>query len=473
MNKILRNFLFLSGAELLLKIFGFFAVVFLARVLGPKGFGEIGFASAILAYFLLLVNLGLDTFGVREAARDPIQINNYLNNIVTIRLVAFVISFLFLLIFIYFIPKPLEVKKLILYYGLSLFSFSLAIEWVFIGIERMEYVAISRVVRQGIYLVLILAMVKGPQQILSIPFIYFGSTLIGSIILLLFFIEGYGAYKLKFDLPFWKKILHQSLPMGFSYIMIQIYYNFGLVMLGFLKGEETVGWYNAAYKIILLLLVLPTLVVTVFFPLLSSYFKSNFSQLKDVASMYVKILVIVSIPFGFGGTVLAKELISSIYGQTYSAAILAFRILIWDLVIVFLNIAYGNPLMAWDLQKKHMKCIALGAGINLIFNILLIPKYSLYGASVATILAELVVFLGVYPIFQKIVKVNIFSQITKPILASVGMTMSLVFTKEYLSSIFILIPFGVVVYSILLWILKGITRKDFDFLLGKTGKLVT
>ena len=471
MKRILKNLLFLSVAEFFFKILGFFAVAYLARVLGPKGFGEIGFAAAILAYFLLLVNLGLDTFGVREVARDRTKVESYLNNILTIRLVASLISFVFLVIFIYFIPKPLEVKKLILFYGLSLFSFSLTIEWVFMGIEKMEYIAISRVVKQVIYLALVLVFIKGPKQILSIPFAYLGSTLIGSIILLYFFIQGYGNYKLKFDLPFWKKILHQSLPMGFSYIMIQIYYNFGLVMLGFLKGDEAVGWYSAAYKIILLLLVLPTLVVTVFFPLLSNYFKDNFSQLKDVASIYVKILVILGIPFGFGGTVLAKELISFIYGQNYSTAILAFQILIWDLVIVFFNIAYGNPLMAWDQQKKHMKCIALGTGVNLIFNFLLIPKYSLYGASVATLLAELVVFLGVYPTFQKIVKINVISQITKPILASTGMTIILLLIKESLPNIFILIPLGIVIYFFLLWMLKGISRNDVDFLLGRTGRL--
>lgn len=473
LNRVLKNLLFLSMAEFFLKILGFVAVAYLARILGPKGFGEIGFAAAILAYFLLLVNLGLDTFGVKEVARDHTKINSYLNNILTIRLIASFISFFLLIVLVYFIPKPLEIKKLILFYGLGLFSFSLTLEWVFMGIEKMGFVAISRVVRQVIYLALVLAVVKSPEQILSIPFAYFGSTLIGSIILLSLFVQRYGNYKLKFDLSFWKKILHQSLPMGFSYIMIQIYYNFGLVMLGFLKGEETVGLYNAAYKIILLLLVLPTLVVTVFFPLLSNYFKSNFSQLRDVASIYVKILVILSIPFGFGGTVLAKELISFVYGQTYSSAILAFQILIWDLVIVFLNIAYGNPLMAWDLQKRHMKCIALGTGVNLILNFLLIPKYSLYGASVATTLAELVVFLGVYPAFQKIVNINIFNQITKPVLASVGMTISLAFIKEYFSNIFFLIPFGIVIYSILLWMQKGITRKDLDFLLGKTGELVT
>jgi len=238
-----------------------------------------------------------------------------------------------------------------------------------------------------------------------------------------------------------------------------------------LKGDEAVGWYSAAYKIVLLLLVLPTLVVTVFFPLLSNYFKDNFSQLKDVTSIYVKILVILGIPFGFGGTVLAKELISFIYGQNYSTAILAFQILIWDLVIVFFNIAYGNPLMAWDQQKKHMKCIALGTGVNLIFNFLLIPKYSLYGASVATLLAELVVFLGVYPTFQKIVKINVISQITKPILASTGMTIILLLIKESLPNIFILIPLGIVIYFFLLWMLKGISRNDVDFLLGRTGRL--
>ncbi len=463
----------MSFGEFFFRLLGFFAVTYLARILGPKGFGEIGFAAAILAYFLLPVNLGLDTFGVREVSRDHTKIDNYFNNILTIRLMAFFISFLFLLIFIYFIPKSVEVKKLILFYGLSLFSFSITIEWVFMGIEKMEYVAVSRVAKQAIYLVLVLILVKGSDQILSVPFTYLSSTLIGSIILLSFYISAHGAYKPKFDLLSWKKILQQSLPMGFSYMMIQVYYNFDLVMLGFLKGEEVVGWYSAAYKIILLLFAIPTLVITIFFPLLSNYFKNYFSQLKDVTSIYVKILVTLGLPFGFGGTILAKELITFIYGQNYSASILAFHILIWNLVVVFLNIAFGNPLLAWDLQRRHMKCMALGTTVNLALNFLLIPKYSLYGASVATLLSEVTVFLGVYPAFQKIVKINILSQIVKPILASIGMSVILIFIKGYSDNIFFLISLGIFIYFFLLWILRGITRQDFGFLFGRKGGLIS
>ncbi|GAI99846.1 unnamed protein product, partial [marine sediment metagenome] len=68
-RRVVRNFLSVSFAEVILRGITFLVIVYLARILAPANFGKIGFAQAVVAYFMLPVNLGLTVLGVREVAR--------------------------------------------------------------------------------------------------------------------------------------------------------------------------------------------------------------------------------------------------------------------------------------------------------------------------------------------------------------------------------------------------------------------
>ena len=78
-QRILKNFLSLTTANIISRLISFVTIAYLARVLNASGFGQICFAQAIIAYFALLSNLGLTTFGVREVARDKEHITDFSN----------------------------------------------------------------------------------------------------------------------------------------------------------------------------------------------------------------------------------------------------------------------------------------------------------------------------------------------------------------------------------------------------------
>lgn len=452
-RRVLKNFLFLSFAQLVSQGLGFVAVAYLARVLGAEGFGKIGFAQAILAYFTLLVNLGLNTFGTREVARNREKINRYVNNILTIRLIASIVAFASLALFVHFIPKPIEVKKLILLFGITIFTFAFTIDWLFQGIERMEFISISQIVRRLIYVGLIFLIIKSPQQLLKVPLIQACGAIAGITILFSIFAKNFGAVKPEFNFEFWIQILRQALPMGFSFFMVSIYYNFDIIMLGFMKGEEVVGWYNAAYKIILIIIILPSLIIKSFFPLLSQAYGDN-KKVSNVIRQYLKIMFSISIPFGFGGVVLAPLIINFIYGQAYNNATLSLQILSWNIVAVFISIAFAHPLLAWNKQNTYMKIIAGGAITNLLFNVLLIPKFGMEGASVATVLAEVAVFSVAYFEMRKIVSIKALEYLTKPLFASVLMFGIVSILKTYLfKNLFLLMSLAIWSYFLFLFLL--------------------
>ena len=374
----------------------FVSVIYLARILGAEGFGKINFATATLAYFMLLVNLGLNTYGIREIARDKERMKKYINNILTIKLLSSVFAFLLVAIFVYFLPKPLEIKKLILFFGFSLFTFSFTIDWVFMGIQRMQYIALARITQNLIYVTLIVTLVKIPDQILSIPLVQVGSALVAVLILMTVFVRKYGSFKLDFDFSFWKEILSQSFPMALSLIAIQIYLNFDTVMLGFMKSDGDVGWYNAAYKVIGVLLLGGCIYYNAIFPVISNLYKKSLEKLKHLMQFTLSLMILIIAPMLVLGTIFAAQIIGLIFGDGYQESAVVFQILLWSVAAVLLNGLFGRCLLGCDRQKYHLVCVSAGTLVNLILNFLLIPPLGIKGAAIATVAAEIMVLFMFY-----------------------------------------------------------------------------
>lgn len=467
-QRILKNFLSLTFSQVVTRALGFVVVVYLARVLRADGFGKIIFAQTIVIYFMLLVDLGLNTFGMREIARNRGEIPRHVNNILTVKLLASVVTFALLASFVYFVHKPEDIKKLILFFGLGLFTLAFTIEWVFRGIEKMEFIAISQISRQLVYLSLIFWLVKSPQQLLEVPLINVGAGVVAIVVLFFIFRRNFSFPKPEFDFKFWKEILKQSLPIGFTVVFMEIYYHLDTVMLGFMKDMVVVGWYNAAYKIILLVLGLPLILANSFFPSLARYYNENRNRLVKITDKYIWIMSTIGIPFGFGGTILASSVIRAAYGPDYANSILPLQILSWAIVVGFFNAGYAFPLMAWGKQKRYMKIVGVAAVINTVLNFLLIPRYSLLGASIATVSAELIVFFGAYTEFQKIVKISVSKFALKPIISSIVMTGGLFILQMVSKNVFFLLSVGILIYLLSCFILKVIRVTDIKLiLLGK------
>ena len=393
---VLKNFFSLSFSEVISNGLKFVSVIYLARSLGAEGFGKINFATAILAYFMLLVNLGLNTYGIREIARDKEGMKKYINNILTIKLLSSVFVFLLVVVFVYFLPKPPEIKKLILFFGFSLFTFSFTIDWVFMGIQRMEYIALAHITQNLLYVASIVSLIKMPDQVLSVPFLQVGSALVAVLILMTVFVKKYGSFHLDFDFNFWKHILRQSFPMALSVIAIQIYLNFDTVMLGFMKSDGDVGWYNAAYKVIIALLLIGSIYYNTIFPVMSDLYKKSVEKLKHLMQFTLSLMILVIVPMLILGTIFAAQIIGLIYGDGYQESVVVFQILLWSVAAVLLNGLFGRCLLGCDRQKYYLLCVSAGTLVNLILNFILIPPLGIKGAAMATVAAETTVLVTFY-----------------------------------------------------------------------------
>ena len=377
------------------RLIGLFTASYLARVIQPEGFGILGFATAFTSYFLIIVSFGIEPIAIREVSRDKNQLGKYVQNIFSIRLLLAAIAFAILFLVISFTAHDFLVKIVVLVIGVNFFSEAFSLNWVFQSIERMEFVSLRRISTSLLSLIAIFVFVRSKEDIIIAAVILTLSALLNSVLLINIAHKLITKIKFKFDVIFWKFIFKESYPLLISAFMISIYYNMDMIMLGYMKTQYDVGIYSAANKIFLVAVIPISLILSSVFPSLS---KVKISLNRDFYILIRKFALMI-LPAGIiCGSILyffAELIIKLIFGDSFAAAGIPLAILGLNVVVVSVNVFLGNPLIAWGEQKKHSLAVTIGALTNIIFNLILIPKFSYNGAAFATLLSEGVVFLGV------------------------------------------------------------------------------
>jgi len=467
-KRILLNTVSLLAGNIVTNIAGFAAIVYLARVLQPENFGKLNFAIAFVAYFILIANMGLPLFGTREIARAKDKIKEYLENICSLRLSLAFIGFLILLGITFLIDKPAETKYLILLYGLEMIPSALIIDWVFQAVERMGYISFGRIISSMSYLMLVLCFIASPKQLLLIPcFKVFGTFLLAGFLVLIFF-RKFGPPKFNFASMEWKNIVRGSLPIGFSLLMAQIFYNIDTVMLGFMRSNEEIGYYNSAYMFIMFLIISVGAYHNAVYPLMSDYFMTSLPSLKLLMENTTRLMAILSIPLAIGGTLLAGPLMNLFFGSEYNEGKIVFQILIWAVLIIYLNTGYSRGVLACDRQQWYFWGTAIPAAINIICNFILIPPMGIKGAAIATVMAEAGGFIVMYNAFKPVVHVQFWKYTLKPAVAAIIMSLFLFCGSELFHlNLFLLLIGGLIVYFFSLFITNGISESDLRLLYKK------
>jgi O-antigen/teichoic acid export membrane protein len=194
---------------------------------------------------------------------------------------------------------------------------------------------------------------------------------------------------LKINFGQWKKLISGGLPFALTYFMVMVYFKIDTVMLSKMVGDEAVGAYNAAYNLVFAFMIISSAIVGSLFPAMAFNYLEDKEYSQRILAGGLKYSLILSLPLAFGGTFLAQKVIFFIYGQQYSASVLALKIIIWALPVLFVTNLLGNCLGAIYRQKEVLYVSSANAVVNVILNLILIPRYSFYGSAAATVATEL------------------------------------------------------------------------------------
>lgn len=401
-----RNIVRLATGDLIAKATSFLAFVYLARILGVVEFGVLEFAGSVLAYVLLLADGGLEMWGTREAANTA-DLPALAGRVLPLRLLLASVSFVILLALLPLFPNYPHLRTVLAIYGLSAFAAAANLKWIFMGQQKMTVVARGLVIGQVVFAAMVVIFVHNPVGMIWVPVFRLVGEVVSASYFALWFRHNYGLAVLKVSLHKASAVLKPALTIGMSLAMGLLNYNFDSVLLGFLRGPSVVGWYNAAYK---LLLVGISVAVTYFaglFPALSRTYVANREEFRHLVRSTLELWLTCIVPFVVAGTFLADPIVRFLYGAAYASAAAPFRILLWSAALVVLRWVYMDSLRATGHQNLDVRCAITSASLNVGLNILLIPRFGMIGAASATVFADLVWLVMSYYYFRRAVLADV------------------------------------------------------------------
>jgi O-antigen/teichoic acid export membrane protein len=453
-RKFLANYTILVAGDLCSKVLLLWASVRIAHVLGTDLFGDLAFAAAFTAYFSLLVSQGLGNYGMQEVARQPSRTGEYVGAILALRFTASLAAGLALAATVWLLAKPLETKILLLLYGLMFLSSAITLAWVFQALEQMKYVATASVLGQLAFSGCVLLFLHSPTHFAWIPIFQFGGEALESIFLLYFYSRKFGAIRLVFDLRVWSAIWRESLPIGLSFALGMVLYNFDVVLLGFMKTPTEVGQYSAAYKFINFFIAFLGLYHANIFPVISRS-RDNPSLLSLISDRSLKYTLALAIPLAAGGTILARPLITLVFGHDFAAGAGALAILIWIVPIMAVRAVYRATLLSHGFQRDFLWISFCGAAVNTGLNLVLIPGYSFIGAAVTSVIGEFLIFILVYErVAKRVVRLALGTHAWKPAVACIPMIAFLKWHET--GALPVLIGGGLAIYMVAAWVVGAI-----------------
>lgn len=453
---IFKNTFWLTLTETITRFLSLAIIIYAARILGATEYGKFTFALSFVSLFVIFGDLGLSNLTIREFSREKEKEKEY-SSILSLKILLSIGALALMFIGSFFVTSDPTIQKIIWILAVFiLISAFFSIIYAFLHVrQRMEYEAIAKIFQIiSIAIIGFFVLFTIPSAV-NLSYGYLLANLIALILIISFFHFFFHSFKLDFNKNIWKRFLKLSWPLSLGFIASWVYLNIDSIMMGYFNQITQTGWYNAASRITLAIVISGTLISRSFYPVLSKFFKESKEKLQKVWDYQMQLMIILSLPIVVGGIVFAPRIINFFYGSNYHSSILVFQILILMTGIGFLYYPYSMILVVSEQQKKSFYLILTGAVINIILNFVLIPRYSLYGAAIATVIACIIIFLAAVILTKYFTPISpfnlrLFRTLIISILASMIMFIGIRRPIIYNLNVFSAIIIGGLIYSFLL-----------------------
>ena len=391
MHKIAKNTVFLSSAQILARLIGFFYFIFLARFLGVATFGIYNFTLAFVYNFVPVADFGIERLVLRDISRQPEKTTFYLARLLPLRLFLSLGAYLLVLILGLILGQSLRQIGYLAVFGLFIFpySFTYLLSSFLNAQEKMKYMSLAVVLSQlSIFIIgVVFVLLKFPLVVIFLAGVF------GQLIVALVFLFKARSWGLSLgwviDKKFFLKSLSQSWAFAFLLILAVFYLRISLILVGLLKGDYYTGLYGSAFKFIEAMILIPQSLALALFPLSSRLLLEDKKKLEKIYQKGLLFLFLFSLPFVLVLGFLSNLIISLAYGQDYLMAAPVLSLLGASLILFFLNSLPGNIIQNSPRFKQFLPWAFLNFLITLVLCLLLIPRFSIIGAAWAVIGGEI------------------------------------------------------------------------------------
>lgn len=366
---------------------------YVTRILSATGMGKISFFMALSNYAIMFGSLGISMYGIRAVARargNKLELSQLVSELLILNIIITAIVIVILGISIPFVSKFCAEPTLLIINFLIVLITPLGLSWLYSGLEEYSYVAILNFVFKFVSLFLVYFLVKEKEDY-PIYAALMAFSIIGSCLCNFMYSKRFFKFRISKELNF-RRHVRPMLLLFASILAVSVYTNLDTIMLGFINGDDEVGYYSVASKVKWLLLSLVNAISAVLLPRLSNYLvNAEIDRYNRTLKKSISFIFLITIPLSIYFVLESTDTIRVLGGNGYDNAILCMQLLMPILIISgFSNIIGNQILIPSERDFCFMKAVAIGAIVDVFLNAILMPSLAAIGATIATLIAELV-----------------------------------------------------------------------------------
>ena len=458
--KVIRNYLYNVGYQILVIIVPLITSAYVSRVLQPRGVGAYAFTNSIIQYFILFASMGIGYYGNRQIAyvrEDRTKMAKTFWEIQIIKTIMTLVSIIAFEVFLIFYTRQFNYMVA---QSLNLLAVAFDISWFYEGIENFKVTVLKNSLVKIVSMIAIFVFIKGPYDVTLYIVVLALSTLLGNLTLWPDIYRDLPRVKIRSLNP-WIHFL-PMVELFIPQIATQVYVQLNRTMLGVMVNETASGYYQYSDSLVKLILALVTATGTVMLPHVAN--AVSHGDMKKVNQMLYKSFDFVSavaIPMMFGLAAISLTLAPKYYGPGYDPVGPAMMIE----SIVILMIAWSNVLGVQYLlpihhQKQFTISVTVGAIVNIILNFPLIHFYGLNGAMWSTVLSEISVTLYQLIAVRGLLSYRtLFNSLWKYLVSGVVMFLPVFWMNTHLKDSWLMMGIevivGVMIYTVMVIILRA------------------
>jgi O-antigen/teichoic acid export membrane protein len=440
-QRVFRNSAIPIASQILVRIVDLIVAIALLRLLGPAGNGQYAIAVVVWLYVKTISDFGLALLTTREVARDRTAMSAIVGETTIFRWLVLLATAVPVLIYVsaslsmdtLAIESALAI--LLLYLSIIPASYAESSNAALNGIERMEVAAVINV---GVSVIRAPLAVALGASALGVPGVAIAALLTS---LLSAYVFHLALRSVTAARPRWslsrariRFYASESWPLLINSLLVSLFFRVDVFIIAAYRGDAALGIYDAAYKLINLMTIIPAYATLAVFPLMTQR-AGEPAALARAQSITTYALVSVAWIIVVVLTAMSTFAVRILAGEEYlPEAALLLRILIWFAPISFINGVFQYVLVAMNQQRRLVPAFVAAVTFNFLGNMLLVPIYGARASAALTICTEIVIFAALVVVArQASIGINlpgVIRRVWRPSLAGVLATVTALYFRD-------------------------------------------
>ncbi len=393
LRKIASNTIIQMIGRVIGTLFGVLTIAVMTRALGADGYGQYTLAFTFLAVAGAIVDFGFTLTTTQMISEKHADESRIVSNAMTLRIISGIFFFGLAAIIGYLMPYEPIVKLTIAVGTFSFFFMTLS--QMFMGVFQkhlsMWRPAVAEALSRGVILGIIIYLAMQGASVAHMM----GAFAVGNGLMALInigFARKLTRIRLLFESAMMKKFISRSWPIAISIFFNLLYLKGDIIFLSFYRSDAEIGLYGAAYKVLDVISVVPTMFMGLILPMLvgawTQHKKQDFYKLLQQA---FDLFGLLAFPILGGTLILAGPLMALVAGPEFLASGPYLIILMLANTIVFFGILFAHTIVALNKQKAILPAYFITAVIAIVLYLITIPRFGAFGAAWTTLISEILI----------------------------------------------------------------------------------